>query len=158
MADDTTTLGALKSLPVLRALPAWVGSAPATPSHTWRVELSRGLNTRWLINGRTFDPGFVERTAELGEVVTWRLREHDRRRPPDAPPPHRLVHAVSATARRRPRTSAASRRRSSSIPHDEVIVAGKMSDYTGKYVVHCHMLDHEDHGLMSQFEVVAPAP
>jgi FtsP/CotA-like multicopper oxidase with cupredoxin domain len=34
-----------------------------------------------------------------------------------------------------------------------------MSDYTGKYVVHCHMLDHEDHGLMSQFEVVeAPNP
>ncbi len=29
-----------------------------------------------------------------------------------------------------------------------------MSDYPGKYVVHCHMLDHEDHGLMSQFEVV----
>jgi spore coat protein A len=40
-------------------------------------------------------------------------------------------------------------------PYDEVIVAGKMSDFTGKYVVHCHMLDHEDHGLMSQFEVVA---
>ena len=37
-----------------------------------------------------------------------------------------------------------------------MIVAGKMSDYIGKFVVHCHMLDHEDHGLMSQFEVVEP--
>ena len=37
---------------------------------------------------------------------------------------------------------------------DEIVVAGHFSDYTGKYVVHCHMLDHEDHGLMSQFEVV----
>jgi FtsP/CotA-like multicopper oxidase with cupredoxin domain len=27
-----------------------------------------------------------------------------------------------------------------------------------KYVVHCHMIDHEDHGLMSQFEVVEPLP
>jgi FtsP/CotA-like multicopper oxidase with cupredoxin domain len=41
-------------------------------------------------------------------------------------------------------------------PLDEIVIAGKMSDYTGKYVLHCHMLDHEDHGLMSQFEVVAP--
>jgi FtsP/CotA-like multicopper oxidase with cupredoxin domain len=41
-------------------------------------------------------------------------------------------------------------------PGETVVVAGKMSDYTGKYVVHCHMLDHEDHGLMSQFEVVEP--
>ena len=37
-----------------------------------------------------------------------------------------------------------------------MVVAGHFSDYTGKYVIHCHMLDHEDHGLMSQFEVVAP--
>ncbi len=41
-------------------------------------------------------------------------------------------------------------------PGDRVVVAGHFSDFTGKYVIHCHMLDHEDHGLMSQFEVVAP--
>ena len=39
-------------------------------------------------------------------------------------------------------------------PDDSVVVAGKMSNHRGKYVVHCHMLEHEDHGLMSQFEVV----
>ena len=37
----------------------------------------------------------------------------------------------------------------------DLLVAGRFSDYAGKYVVHCHMLDHEDHGLMSQFETVA---
>ena len=26
--------------------------------------------------------------------------------------------------------------------------------HLGKFVIHCHMLDHEDHGLMAQFEVV----
>ena len=41
-------------------------------------------------------------------------------------------------------------------PGDRVLVAGRFSDFTGKYVIHCHMLDHEDHGLMAQFEVVAP--
>ncbi len=37
-------------------------------------------------------------------------------------------------------------------------VGGHFSDHLGKFVVHCHMLDHEDHGLMSQFEVIAPGP
>ena len=41
-------------------------------------------------------------------------------------------------------------------PFESITIAGKISDYTGKYVMHCHMLDHEDHGLMSQFEVVEP--
>jgi FtsP/CotA-like multicopper oxidase with cupredoxin domain len=41
-------------------------------------------------------------------------------------------------------------------PFDSILIAGKLSDYTGKFVLHCHMLDHEDHGLMSQFEVVEP--
>ena len=43
-------------------------------------------------------------------------------------------------------------------PGERVVVAGHFTDFTGKYVIHCHMLDHEDHGLMTQFEVVAPGP
>ena len=39
-------------------------------------------------------------------------------------------------------------------PDDEIVIAGHFSDHLGKFVIHCHMLDHEDHGLMSQFEVV----
>jgi hypothetical protein len=35
-------------------------------------------------------------------------------------------------------------------------VAAKFPDYTGRYMIHCHMLDHEDHGMMTQFEVVGP--
>jgi FtsP/CotA-like multicopper oxidase with cupredoxin domain len=35
-----------------------------------------------------------------------------------------------------------------------VKVAARFTDYTGEFMLHCHMLDHEDHGLMAQFEVV----
>jgi hypothetical protein len=41
-------------------------------------------------------------------------------------------------------------------PGDSVVVAAKFTDYTGVFMVHCHMLDHEDHGLMAQFAVVNP--
>jgi hypothetical protein len=30
------------------------------------------------------------------------------------------------------------------------------TDFTGKFVFHCHVLHHEDHGMMSVVEVVDP--
>jgi FtsP/CotA-like multicopper oxidase with cupredoxin domain len=39
-------------------------------------------------------------------------------------------------------------------PGDTIRVAAHFTDFTGKYVIHCHMLDHEDHGLMAQFKIV----
>ncbi|MDQ1694891.1 MAG: hypothetical protein QOJ03_244, partial [Frankiaceae bacterium] len=42
-------------------------------------------------------------------------------------------------------------------PGETVEVAAKFTDHTGIFMIHCHMLDHEDHGLMAQFKVVRPA-
>jgi FtsP/CotA-like multicopper oxidase with cupredoxin domain len=39
-------------------------------------------------------------------------------------------------------------------PGEEVVVAAAFTDHTGPFMVHCHMLDHEDHGMMATFEVV----
>ena len=33
-------------------------------------------------------------------------------------------------------------------------MAAKFTDFTGVFMIHCHMLDHEDHGMMAQFAVV----
>jgi len=35
-----------------------------------------------------------------------------------------------------------------------VRVIMKFTDYTGKYPFHCHVLEHEDRMMMSQFEVL----
>jgi hypothetical protein len=32
----------------------------------------------------------------------------------------------------------------------------KFTDHTGIYMLHCHILEHEDDGMMTQFEVVPP--
>lgn len=34
----------------------------------------------------------------------------------------------------------------------------KFTDHIGVYMLHCHILEHEDDGMMTQFEVIAPAP
>ena len=40
----------------------------------------------------------------------------------------------------------------------EVEVKMKFTDHTGRYVFHCHVLEHEDDAMMGQFEVVAAPP
>ena len=44
------------------------------------------------------------------------------------------------------------------IPHNggRAIFRSRFNDYTGKYVNHCHLLQHEDWGMMQAIEVVDP--
>jgi len=43
-------------------------------------------------------------------------------------------------------------------PFETVQVMSQFTDYTGLYMMHCHMLNHEDHAMMAQFKVVEPTP
>ncbi|HSI80184.1 MAG TPA: multicopper oxidase family protein [Solirubrobacterales bacterium] len=139
----------------LRPLPDWVASASPEPTHEWRITVGTGLRPRWLINGRTFDPSYADATGELGSVATWALENRTA--------VAHLMHlhhtdwyVLSRNGRPPPPWERCLKETFFLDPGDRVVVAGKLSDHAGKYVVHCHMLDHEDHGLMSQFEVVDP--
>jgi len=39
-------------------------------------------------------------------------------------------------------------------PYEIVTVISRFTDHLGVFVLHCHMLEHEDHSMMAQFEVV----
>jgi spore coat protein A, manganese oxidase len=41
-------------------------------------------------------------------------------------------------------------------PFETVQAMSTFTDYTGLYIVHCHLLNHEDHAMMAQFKVVEP--
>jgi spore coat protein A len=43
-------------------------------------------------------------------------------------------------------------------PQEILRVIAQFNDYLGKYPYHCHILEHEDHEMMRQFEVVLPCP
>jgi FtsP/CotA-like multicopper oxidase with cupredoxin domain len=139
----------------LRPLPEWVAEAPAEPQRTWTLTVGTGLRPRWLINGRTFDPGRSDAFPELGTTETWELHNKTS--------VAHLIHMHHTDWYMRSRNGKAPRPWERCLketffldPGDRVIVAGHFSDYSGKYVIHCHMLDHEDHGMMTQFEVVEP--
>lgn len=40
------------------------------------------------------------------------------------------------------------------MPGDRVVIAMLFKDYTGIYMYHCHFLEHEDLGMMGQFEIL----
>ncbi|MCF7948413.1 MAG: multicopper oxidase domain-containing protein [Spirochaetia bacterium] len=41
-------------------------------------------------------------------------------------------------------------------PGDVIRIIKRFEDYTGIYMYHCHLLEHEDAGMMGQFEVIEP--
>ena len=43
-------------------------------------------------------------------------------------------------------------------PQEITRVIARFEDYTGKFAYHCHVLEHEDHEMMRQFQVVPPCP
>jgi spore coat protein A len=138
----------------LRPLPDWVNDASPTPQKTWTAGIG-GFS--WVINGRTYDPAYVEHEVDIDTTETWRLK--------NASAVAHLIHLHHTDWYMLSRNGRAPNARERCLketffldPHDEVVVAGHFSDHPGKFIVHCHMLDHEDHGLMSQFEVVEPAP
>jgi spore coat protein A len=105
----------------------------------------------WTINGKPFDPQRIDVQPRLGATEIWRLNT-------DA---HHPVHLHLA------HFQILSRNGGSPGPHDagwkdtvdvrsgeetEIIV--KFTGYRGRYVFHCHNLEHEDMKMMANFEVV----
>ncbi|MGA2652534.1 MAG: multicopper oxidase family protein [Terracidiphilus sp.] len=43
-------------------------------------------------------------------------------------------------------------------PRDVLTIIARFEGYTGRYVFHCHMLEHEDNDMMRPFEVVSHSP
>lgn len=128
---------------------------PATVSKTWTFDLDGNDHhgTFWSVNGHSFDPGRVDHRARLGTVERWRLRntsdmthyvhihaEQWRTVLRDGKPPPPWEQGLEDTWRLE--------------PGEVVEVAARFEDYTGPFMIHCHMLDHEDHGMMARFDVV----
>ena len=140
----------------LRPLPAWTRSVSPVPTVVWNFGLNYGpTGFVWTINGKTMDPNRVDAQVPLGSIQTWEFTNSSNIT-------HYVhVHDVQFLELSRdghaPDPWEAGLKDTFRVdPGESVIVAAKFPDYTGRYMIHCHMLDHEDHGMMTQFEVVGP--
>ena len=108
----------------------------------------------WVINGFAFQsPGRVIPTPKLDSVEHWRFVN-----PTNHPHPMHLhlVQFQVINLDGEPQDASDFGWKDTVVvpPGGEVTVAARFSGYLGKYVFHCHNLEHEDFAMMGEFQVI----
>jgi FtsP/CotA-like multicopper oxidase with cupredoxin domain len=146
-ADESSIPSTLRS--VVR-LPE--SSASVTRTFDLSQTFQNGRNDIWTINGKLYDPAFVDAKPRLNATEIWTFRNFS----DQAHPIH--IHDIECQILDVDGTPPA--------PGDDGMkdtflvpaggttrVIGTFTDNVGEYVSHCHILEHEDHAMMINFAV-----
>jgi spore coat protein A, manganese oxidase len=109
-----------------------------------------GGETIWTINGEPFDPERIDARPELGSAEVWEFVTDVHR------PVHLHLVPLKVLSRQGQRTlrKDASWKDTVVVPPGNVVrVLARFDGFRGRYVFHCHNLEHEDM-MMANFEVV----
>lgn len=104
----------------------------------------------WLINRKPFDPARMDAKPKLDTVEIWRLKTDFNH------PLHlHLVHFQVLSHSGRPGPYDAGWKDTINLgPGQAAEILVPFSGYRGRYVFHCHNLEHEDMAMMGNFEVM----
>ena len=108
--------------------------------------------TEYQINGEVFEAGVVHETLELGTEEEWFLTAADGGHPYHIHINPFQVWQVSGDSVWPP----VWRDVVYTPPLDSVRIRSRYTQYTGDFVLHCHILNHEDQGMMQRIRIVAP--
>ena len=135
-------------------LPSQLFAAPALPAPSRRREfvLDHGIDgdQAFLINGRGFAHDRVDTTVQLGTVEEWHIvnkagMDH---------PFHLHTNAFQIVRRNGEPVATPMWQDVVNIPaYESVDLLVPFADFAGKTVYHCHILDHEDQGMMGIVEM-----
>ncbi len=112
--------------------------------------MSPGMGMVFLINGKTFDPKRIDTTVRLDTVEEWELvntgtMDH---------PFHLHTNPFQIVSRNdRPEPYLAWKDTVLVSVGETVRIRVRFADFPGKMVYHCHILDHEDLGMMGILEI-----
>jgi FtsP/CotA-like multicopper oxidase with cupredoxin domain len=102
------------------------------------------------IDSKAFDPDRVDQVVTLGSTEEWVIRNESN----EFHPFHIHVNdfqVMSVNGEPMP----VNRNDTYSLPpNGEIVIRTQFLDFTGKFVYHCHILAHEDFGMMGVVEVV----
>ena len=109
-----------------------------------------GQGMVFLINGQAFDPGRIDTQTVLNTVEDWEIINAGTM----AHPFHVHTNKFQILSRNgEPEPYAAWKDVVSVSPGERVRLRIAFRDYPGKTVYHCHVLDHEDRGMMGILEI-----
>ena len=162
--DGETLLNQIMRFDVVRQESSY-STVPATLRTFEPIPESSAVNTRdftfswgqggeWVINGKTWDSNRVDATPSLGDVEIWRFFNNFN----DASHPvhlHLVDFQILDLNGKPPLPYEVGWKDTVYLSENEVVrIIVKFGPNKGRYVMHCHNLDHEDHSMMTQFEVL----
>ena len=110
-------------------------------------------NAIWTVNKKIFDPETAAAVVKRNTAEIWELRGNGSW--------HHPVHIHLEEGRilkRNGKAPPAHERGRMDVytlaPEERVEVFIRFRDFTGKYLLHCHNLTHEDHAMMLRFDIV----
>jgi FtsP/CotA-like multicopper oxidase with cupredoxin domain len=164
-SDEPQTLAMLEygdrqnppaSLSTVPLAPYPSGDVLPDPDTTREFIFDHGMDIQtgaaFLINGKGFDPNRIDVSTSLNQVEDWVLvnkagMDH---------PFHLHVHPFQVISRNgQPEPTAIWRDTVMVKAYETVTIRIWFKDNPGKTVYHCHILDHEDKGMMGIIEVTA---
>ncbi len=125
---------------------------PVDKSREIRFDVIRGDGpARFLIDGKGVDMGRVDHSVRLGALEEWTIYNDS----PEWHPFHIHVNDFQVIKVNGEPVDMVTWEDTRGLPpHGSITIRHRFLDFTGKYVFHCHLLFHEDHGMMGVVEVV----
>lgn len=110
-------------------------------------------NTTFLLDGKEFNPDVIDQVMTLGTTEEWKLVNKSG----EAHPFHIHINPYQVLSVNGKDVNRNGYDDTFTVPpNGEVTIKTQYKDFDGKYVLHCHILFHEDHGMMQLVEVVKP--
>jgi len=116
-----------------------------------------GIRAPMLINGKAMDMKRIDEVVKLGDTEIWEIRNNSA-----LPHPfhiHDIQFQILDRNGKEPHPGERGLKDTVTLDSHEVVrVIAKFQDYADPkipYMYHCHILEHEDAGMMGQFTVVA---
>jgi FtsP/CotA-like multicopper oxidase with cupredoxin domain len=153
---DWNVVRDLVSIQYSDSAPVRAAAIPSTLRHVPAVDTSKATATRvfaltqGLINGRTMDLNRVDITTRLGATEIWQIEnlvgmDH---------PFHLHGFQFQVIDRNGVAEPFRSWKDVVNVPkHETVRLVVRFTDFPGKWMFHCHILSHEDMGMMGILEV-----
>jgi FtsP/CotA-like multicopper oxidase with cupredoxin domain len=127
-------------------------SASVTRTFILSQTFQSGRDDIWTINGKLYDPAIVDAAPQLNTTEIWTLRNSsDQAHPIHI---HDIEWQILDVDGVPPAPGDDGMKDTFLIPAGSTArVIGTFTDNLGEYVSHCHILEHEDHAMMINFEV-----
>lgn len=118
---------------------------------------------QFLINGKAYDPAVVNQTLILGTAQQWVLTSLNVNHPFHIHVnPFQIVSIVDKTTGKEVNDGIYAGMKGTwkdtliTDTNVQITLRTRYNRYIGEYVLHCHILDHEDQGMMQNVQIVLP--